>query len=139
MNNNKARSFVTIMIVVAVASLLLRIAIEEVIKLNIEQNESQAQITLKLISTALENYAKDNQGTFPSKFSALFQKTEFPYLDKDYISQSPVKGYNYSCSRIDSSGYNCFTAPLKCGLTGQTIYTITTGGSLISEKCDKKE
>lgn len=136
--DTKASSFVTIMIIIAVCSLLLRIIIEQIIKLNIEQNESNAQATIKLLSTALENYAKDNRGVFPANVLIL-TKTNPPYLDKDYIDVSPVKGYNYSCPRIEPSGYNCYAHPIRCGLTGNIVYSITSGGLLITEGCSKKE
>jgi type II secretory pathway pseudopilin PulG len=138
MKYTEARSFVTLMIVIAIFSLILRIAIEKIIKINISQNESDASSTLKLISTALENYAKDNQGIFPSNLSILIQ-TNPPYLDKDYIASSSVKGYNYICSRLESSGYSCSASPVKCKLTGEMLYTITTGNLLVSEECSKKE
>ncbi len=138
MQGRKARSFVTIMLVIAVTALLLRIAVEEIIKLSIEQNDSSAQITLKLISTALENYAKNNSNSFPENFTSLTQGSS-RYLDKDYITLSPVKGYIYSCSKLELSGYTCVAGPAKCGLTGKMSYTVSTGGLFVSEKCEKKE
>jgi len=138
MKNIKGRSFVAIMIIVAVTSLLLRFGIEQLIKINIIQNESVAQATLKLISTALENYAKDNRAAFPSSLSLLVRSNP-AYLDQDYISKSPIRGYEYSCSRLEPSGYACSAAPIKCDLSGRAIYTITTGGSLVLEECSKKE
>ena len=53
--NKKAKSFVTIMVVVAVSALLLRLAIHRIIIYNIQQNQRIAQGNLKLLSTALEN------------------------------------------------------------------------------------
>lgn len=126
------------MIVIAMVALFLRIAIEKIIKINISQNESNSSVTLKLISTAIENYAKDNQGRFPSKFSTLSQ-TQPPYLEKDYIALSPVKGYNYSCPRLEESGYTCYAAPTTCKLTGNTTYSVTTGALFVSEECKRKE
>jgi hypothetical protein len=126
------------MIVIAVCALLLRIAIEKIIKINIIQNETNAAVTLKFISAALENYAKDNKGVFPTDFSSLI-KTTPPYLDKDYITQSPLKGYNFSCLRLEPSGYSCSAVPIECGLSGTVIDTVSTGGLLVSEKCSKKE
>ncbi len=73
MFNRKARSFVTIMIVVALSALLLRLAVQKIIIYNIEHNQLLAQVNLKLLSTALENYAKDNHGVFPSCLSILTQ------------------------------------------------------------------
>lgn len=136
MKNYKGKSFIVIMIVIAISALFLRIAIEQIVKINIEQNQSNAQTTLKLISTALENYSKDNHGSFPAGFSVLTQKP-FRYLDKDYISASPVKGYNYTCSKINPSGYNCTALPVICNLTGKLSYVVSTGGLFISEECNK--
>ena len=136
--NARARSFVAIMIVIAVSALLLRIAIEKIININIIQNEANAALTLKFISAALENYAKDNKGIFPTEPSSL-TKTTPPYLDKDYITQSPLKGYNFSYLRLEPSGYSCSAVPVKCGFTGTVTHTVSTGGLLVSEKCSKKD
>ena len=126
------------MIVIATCALLLRIVIDRVIKINIAQNESTAQGTLKLIATALENYSNDNRGGYPEDFS-LLTKPSPPYLDKGYITQSPFKGYNYSCLRLEASGYSCSASPARCKLSGNLVYSITTGGILASEECNKKE
>lgn len=126
------------MVIIAISSLTLRIAIEQIIRINIAQNESNAQTTLKLISAALENYAKDHLGAYPDKSSLLNQDNP-RYLDKDYLAESPAKGYDYSCSRLESSGYSCAANPVKCNLTGKMTYTVTTGGLIVSEECIKKE
>jgi len=138
MKHNSAKSFVMIMLIIAVSSLLLRIVIEGLIKRNMAQNESNAQGTLKLIAAALDNYAKDNHDIYPASLSVLTQPKP-PYLDKDYILQSPLKGYNYSCPRLEPSGYSCYAVPVRCKITGMVVYNITTGSLLIQEACDKKE
>jgi hypothetical protein len=69
MNDKKARSFVTIMIVIAIIAFALRVVIEQVIKINIAQNESHASVTLKQISAALENYFKDKGDFYPANVS----------------------------------------------------------------------
>lgn len=126
------------MLIIAVSSLILRFGIERIIKLNITQNESNAQSTLRLISVALENYAKDHLDTYPNSLSILTQNNP-PYLDKDYVTQSPVRGYNYICLRLEASGYTCSAITIKCNLTGKKNYIVTTGGLLASEDCIKKE
>ena len=138
MRNIKGRSFVTLMIIIAVSSLVFRFGIEGIIEINISQNESVAQETVKLISAALENYARDNHGIYPTSLSILVH-TKPPYLDQNYIAKSAVKGYSYSCGRLESSGYNCSAIPTKCNLTGRTNYAVSTGGSLALEECAKKE
>lgn len=126
------------MVAIAIFVLLLRIAIDQIIKINIAHNQATATETLKLISLALENYAKDNQGAFPLNLSQLTQTTP-QYLDKDYISDSPIKGYIYGCSRMEATGYSCSALPVKCGLSAEMNYYISSNGSFISEKCEKRE
>lgn len=138
MKNNQARSFVVIMVVIALSALALRMIISEIINAASAQNEAGAQSTLKLISTALENYAKNNQGAYPLKISVL-TSSQPPYLDKDYIEESPIKGYSYNCSRLDASGYSCYAFPTRCKLTGKVNFSVTTGSLLISEDCAAKE
>ena len=138
MKNNQAKSFVVIMIVIAISALGLRMLIGEVINLTCSQNESGAQATLKLIAAAFENYAKDNQGVYPAKISVL-SESKPPYLDKDYIKQSPIKGYSYNCSRLDAAGYSCYAFPTRCKLTGKVDFSVTTGSLLISEDCGLKD
>ena len=135
--DRRARSFVTIMIVIAVSAFLLRFAVDRLIQINMSQNESNASANLKLISAALENYAKDNHGIFPAELATL-TKTSPRYIQNDY-TQVPLKGYNFICSRLEPSGYSCSAAPVKCGLTGEIIHNVSTGGVLISEECSKKE
>ncbi|MCK9604061.1 MAG: hypothetical protein M0R66_06875 [Candidatus Omnitrophica bacterium] len=138
MKNRLGKSFVMIMVITAISALILRIAIKEIIKRNIVQNESYASSTLKLISVALENYAKDNRGTYPASLSVLTQ-TKPAYLDKDYIKLSPLKGYIFDCGRLEPSGYSCTATPMKCKLNGNIVYNVITGGTLILDECSKKE
>jgi type II secretory pathway pseudopilin PulG len=134
----KARSFVLIMVAIALSALLLRVAIGKIIEITSAQNEVMAQSTLKSIATALDNYARDNQGVYPKALSILSQSKP-AYLDKDYSAEPSIKGYGYSCARLDSSGYSCYAFPVKCKLTGSLAFTVTTGNLLISEDCNKKE
>ncbi len=126
------------MIVIAGTALLIRVVIGIFIGFTISQNESSASLTLKLISAALENYSKDHQGSYPSRFSTLTQSKP-PYLDKDYLAASPVKGYIYNCARLESSGYACSAFPANCGLSGTQLFEITTGGILLAQECAAKD
>lgn len=137
MNNNKARSFVTIMIAVGLSALLLRTVIQKFIVYNIERNQSLALVNLKLFYTALENYAKDNKGVYPENINQL-TKGNPVYLERDYLAVSAIRGYEYDCQRLGPTGYNCSAAPINCNLTGNKVYTMSTGGLIIAEDCDKK-
>lgn len=137
MFNRQARSFVTIMIVVALSALLLRLAAHKLIVYNIEQNQLIAQMNLKLLSTALENYAKDNKDLYPENID-LLTKSSPVYLQKDYLAVPSVRGYEYDCQRLDAGGYNCSAAPLDCKFSGKMVYNVSTGGLIIAESCDNQ-
>lgn len=136
--NHKGLSLIALIFLTAIVSLILRFSIVEFINSTIDQNELTAQSTLKLISTALENYAKDHQGFFPTELAAL-SRTVPPYLDKNFNLVLSSKGYSFACPRLEVSGYNCFASPIKCNITGKSIYDINTGGTIVSEECKKKE
>ncbi len=138
LGNKKAKSFVLIMVGIALVSFLLRFTIKKTIDVVCVQNEGLAAATLKSIAVALDNYARDNKGVYPVSFSLLISANP-SYLDRDYIAESPIKGYTYTCSRMDASGYNCYSFPSRCALTGRVAFTATTGNILISEDCKKKE
>ena len=135
---NKGLSFLVLMIVVAFATLLLRISVNQLITMTIKQNESSAIGILKMIGTALENYAGNNKNVFPGSVTAL-TATNPRYLNRDYVAESPIRGYIYSCSRLEPSGYSCSAVPLKCNLTGKKTFVISTGNIFVSEDCFKKE
>ena len=136
MFNNKAKSFVTIMVVVALSALLLRLAIHRIVVYKIEQNQLMAQVNLKLFSAAMENYAKDNDA-YPVSVELLV-KHKPVYLERDYLAATSVRGYEYDCQRLDATGYSCTASPVDCQLSGKIVYTVSTGGLIMTQSCDKK-
>jgi type II secretory pathway pseudopilin PulG len=139
MKSYQGRSFVTIMIAIALTALLLRVLLERFLAYSISQNESSAAQTLKYISAAMENYARDNKGEYPKDFSILTQSKPEYYLDRNYIALSPLKGYVYACPKLEPAGYICNAEPYKCKLTGNTRYSVSTGSLFVSEECAKAE
>lgn len=136
--NISGRNSVTLIMVIAVIALFLRLAIDYFIKNNSAQNESTVLVMLKSVSTALENYAKDNGGVYPSSLNQLTDRDP-AYLNKNYATSSPARGYIFTCSRLEPSGYNCSAVPQKCKVTGNLVFRITTGGVIFQEECSKKE
>jgi type II secretory pathway pseudopilin PulG len=98
MFNRRARSFVTIMVVVALSALLLRLVIHRIIIYRIQQNQLLAQVNLKLFSTAIENYAKDNKNVYPVNIDLLIKHSPV-YLERDYLAETSVRGYEYDCQK----------------------------------------
>ena len=129
----KGFTLVEIMIVVAIVALLAAIAIPNLLRARITGNESHAQATLRTISTASENFANNNSGSYPTAVGDLTGATP-PYMNEDYTAAAR-QGYNFACGTMAASGYSCTATPVTCGTTGTQTYTITTGGVLTAANC----
>jgi Tfp pilus assembly protein PilE len=128
----RSLALIEIMIAIAIVALLAAITIPRLLSARIIANESTAQATLKIISTALETYAAANNGLYaPSNdinSDNYLRKQTPPYLNKAYCAQTE-SGYAYSCS-IDKNDYTITARPLNCSTAGTKSFTITAGGLL---------
>ncbi|MFH1338437.1 MAG: prepilin-type N-terminal cleavage/methylation domain-containing protein [Candidatus Omnitrophota bacterium] len=129
----KGFTLVEIMIVVAIIALLAAIAIPNLLRARVNANESNAQATLRTISTGAESYAAANNGNYPTAITVLTGAVP-PYLNEDYTAAAR-QGYNYACGTMSASAYSCTATPVTCNTTGTKTYTITTGGVLTSAAC----
>jgi len=117
------------MIVVAIIALLAAIAIPNLLRARVNANETNAQATLRTISTACESWAAANNGNYPAAITDLTGATP-PYLNENYIATSPRQGYNFACGTMSTAAYTCTATPVTAGTTGTRTFTITTGGVL---------
>jgi len=136
-------SFVTgltltgVMITISVVTLLAVIVISQSLRSSMEINESTARATLRALSAALETYATEVGQGYPKDISVLIT-AEPPILNKDYIADSPIRGYNYTCESLGVSGYSCSAQPQHCDRTGSKKYTIITGGVFTEADCSNE-
>ena len=85
----------------------------------------------------MENFAKDNKNTYPASVD-LLTKNKPVYLERDYLAAASIRGYEYDCQRLDATGYNCTASPISCQLSGKMTYTVSTGGLIMAQNCDKE-
>ena len=121
-------TLVEIMIVVAIIALLAAIAIPNLLRARMTSNDALAKATLRAISTAAESYSSANNGNYPGDMNSLTTPVP-PYLNTNYVANSPIAGYNYAAT-MSTAGYTVTATPVLAGSTGTTVMTITTGGVL---------
>lgn len=126
-------TLVEIMIVVAIIALLAAIAIPNLLRARVNANETNAQATLRTISTGCESFAAANNGNYPTAIADLTGATP-PYLNEDYTAAAR-QGYNFACGTLSAAAYSCTATPVTCGTTGTRTFTITTGAVLTEVAC----
>ena len=124
---NSAFTVMEMLIVVAIVATIAAIIIPNLFMARRTANESAAKNNLRSMATAAETlYAAKNH--YPSDLGEF--ETYFPPL-KNFCSdltgtKSEFKGYLYSCTS-DTSGYVFEADPAVAGVSGNIIYTVTTG------------
>lgn len=133
-------TLVEIMIVVAIIALLAAIAIPNLLRARITANEAVAKGTLKVISTALENYrAAQAVHTYPADLGVL--TTVNPkYLDIPGVVGGSLSfnksGYIFTYTPGDASAdgnihsFDIGAAAVVPGRTGINYFAINEGGTV---------
>ena len=96
---------------------------------DVANNDNFAKATLRSVSSAVEGFASDHGGKYPTDMKQLTEGKS-PYLTSDFCDQSQG-GFKYTC-QLDEKGYIFKATPERLGETGSKIFVITTGGVLNS-------
>jgi len=106
--------------------LFAAIAIPNILRARLVANEAAAQMVVKNISGAVEDYAKANNMAYPTEEASL--KIETSYAGKT------INGYTYSLN-LRADGYEVVASPEKCGISGKNVFLAETGDKLSAKDC----
>ncbi|MDD4955699.1 MAG: hypothetical protein PHP17_06655 [Candidatus Omnitrophica bacterium] len=121
-------SWVMILILIIFAA----IAIPAFMTTRMRAAENATVTALKSISSALESYAGKNNNVYPESESSLLN-AQPPHLYTPHNNRK-ISGYLF-IEELKPSGYKITASPVECGVTGEKIYTIETGGKFSERNC----
>lgn len=124
--------WIFVILVAIIAAITIPLSIAR--KISAQENAAQSQ--LKLISAALESYSVENNGNYPTDEEALLN-AKIPYLSGTY-NHKTISGYTFT-EEIEPRNYRISATPQECGVTGNNIFVIETGGTISSYDCFKNE
>jgi len=119
-------------VIIFILILFAVIAIPTFMETRIRAGENETVASLKSISSALESYASKNNNVYPQSEESLLNLKP-PYLPFPYNNRK-MYGYLFM-EELGPSGYKITATPVECGVTGNKIYTIETGGKLSESGC----
>lgn len=128
----KGRAIAGIVLGVIWLVILPMLAIPGLLRARIKANETATKETVKIISSAIENYKAAHNGMYPLYESDLISATP-PYLTRSYDKEK-IYGYIYSLD-LSPSGYEIAAEPENCHMQGEKIFIMKTQGELTETDC----
>ena len=132
---NKGFTFIEIMFVVFIISLLSSMAILEGVTLKKKANEANAQANLKSIATSFEIYAAGHAGAYAESNGA--NKLQFlvdaKYATQDFIALGQVDNFRYQLGAIEPVGYDIRAIAVNPVLSEHNYQILTGARTLRSD------
>jgi len=136
LNAEKGFTLVEVMIVVAVIALLAAIAIPNLLRARLNANEEVAIASLRMISTACENFrAAQSPVAYPTTLAELGPLAQAPepgYIDL-VLATGTKQGYNFVYNGT-ANAYICIASPVTPNVTGERSFFVDESGVVRFEK-----
>lgn len=129
-----AFTLIELLIVVAVLSVLMGMAIPSMLHTRMEANESSAISSLKVIASAMETYrvkAVGGTSTYPADYRDLGSLTP-PEVDS-LLASGAKSGYSFSGGG-DASTYAINAVPQQFGISGRRAFYVDCTGVIRSSE-----
>lgn len=131
----KGFTLIELMIVIAIIAILAAILIPNFLHARAESQTSACEGNEKQIATAMEEYAVDHNGTYPSGFGSAGLTT--PYLN--FTPTDPVNGSTYTITNVaQANGYGSYEINDQAGHdTTTTTGLHLTGSNTLCTSCSQ--
>lgn len=128
-------TFVFTVVAIGAVILLIVILVTKGVEKTVVTNESQAEMVLKSISSAIQDYTLKNNGALPLGDQDVIGSglTSF----SSAINDQRLNGYIFN-TEFSASGYKVIANPDDCGLSGRKVFTLDAAG-VTSQPCKVKE
>jgi type IV pilus assembly protein PilA len=130
--NKRGFSLVEILIVVAIISILVSVALPALLRSRINANESASKANLQAFATAMESYrTAQTTPAYALDINALTTSSP-PYLDSTWGTGTTAtkSGYNFTYVRTDGSRYVGIAEPSSATITGNNSFCVDETGVL---------
>ncbi|MDO8489657.1 MAG: prepilin-type N-terminal cleavage/methylation domain-containing protein [Candidatus Omnitrophota bacterium] len=125
-----AFTLIEIMMVIAIVSLLVSVAIVEGVQFRKQANESNCMANLKAIASGFEVYSARHAGAYaPMQEENLQFLIDDNCLFQDLISMGQIGNFRYVISSVNPAGYDVRGLAVNPALADHN-YQISTGGTL---------
>jgi prepilin-type N-terminal cleavage/methylation domain-containing protein len=123
-------TLVEIMVVMAIVSLLVSVAIVEGVQFRKQANESNCMANLKAIASGFEVYSARHGGSYaPGSEASLQFLIDDNCLFQDLVAMNQVGNYRFVVGSVNPGGYDIMGLATNPALADHN-YQIVTGGVL---------
>ena len=138
-NTEKRRKGFTlteIMVVTAIITLIIGIAVPNLLRMKASASQTAAIKTLRTLNTAFSEFWQDQT---PHRYpTTLAELASIPadqgapaYVDSRVTDDNRYQGYYFSVVTPDAYTYSIQATPVNSDLTGNTIYAVTEAGTIL--------
>jgi type IV pilus assembly protein PilA len=123
----RAFTLVEIMVVILIVSVLVALAVPNILRSRVAANEGAAIANLKTLSTACQAYHIDQQA-YPQSLQTLSTANP-PYIDNT-LGAGSKQGYNFIYESSDSDHFKINANPAHTGLLKGRYFYLDENGAI---------
>jgi type IV pilus assembly protein PilA len=129
MSRNAGFTLIELMIVIAIISIIVAIAVPGLIRSRVQTNESAAIENLRTVSEAEIGYNATKYRF--ADFDALVSETDgagTAFLDNTWAERKERQGYLFTITSADDGDFVCYADPKAPGITGVRWFRVDASG-----------